>query len=151
MVVRRAGLASPDDSFGFAAPVRRARSAVPARAAAPLASRSVAHRDWRGGVKNLLLSVVVPAYNEAATVEAALRRVRDVPLRVEIIVVNDASTDGTREILDQLARDGLDRKSTRLNSSHRTISYAVFCLKKKIIGRIEKDKECGQGRCGRGL
>src|SRR5207248_11519539 len=27
--------------------------------------------------------------------------------------------------------DGLDRKSTRLNSSHRTISYAVFCLKKK--------------------
>src|SRR5437867_6455964 len=26
-----------------------------------------------------------------------------------------------------------DRKSTRLNSSHRTISYAVFCLKKKIV------------------
>src|SRR5207248_9426116 len=26
-----------------------------------------------------------------------------------------------------------DRKSTRLNSSHRTISYAVFCLKKKIL------------------
>ncbi len=58
-------------------------------------------------MKNLLLSVVMPAYNEAATVEAALRRVREVPLRVEIIVVNDASTDGTREILDQLARDGL--------------------------------------------
>jgi len=58
-------------------------------------------------VKNLLLSVVVPAFNEAATVEAALRRVREVPLRVEIIVVNDASTDGTREILDQLARDGV--------------------------------------------
>src|SRR5207248_9938579 len=28
---------------------------------------------------------------------------------------------------------GPDRKSTRLNSSHRTISYAVFCLKKKTI------------------
>src|SRR5437763_12296230 len=28
--------------------------------------------------------------------------------------------------------DGQDRKSTRLNSSHRCISYAVFCLKKKI-------------------
>src|SRR5689334_23927431 len=27
--------------------------------------------------------------------------------------------------------DGLDRKSTRLNSSHSSISYAVFCLKKK--------------------
>src|SRR5437867_10521625 len=30
------------------------------------------------------------------------------------------------------ARPTKDRKSTRLNSSHRTISYAVFCLKKKI-------------------
>src|SRR5438094_5309328 len=34
------------------------------------------------------------------------------------------SADGRR-------RDRPDRKSTRLNSSHRTISYAVFCLKKK--------------------
>src|SRR3712207_7080790 len=33
---------------------------------------------------------------------------------------------------DQLARmDAVDRKSTRLNSSHANISYAVFCLKKK--------------------
>src|SRR5437773_2796385 len=32
-------------------------------------------------------------------------------------------------------RDGRDRKSTRLNSSHITISYAVFCLKKKIKSR----------------
>ena len=56
---------------------------------------------------NLLLSVIMPAYNEAATVESALRRVRQVALRLEIIVVNDASTDGTREILEKLAADGL--------------------------------------------
>src|SRR5947209_14494277 len=31
----------------------------------------------------------------------------------------------------RLYRPGLDRKSTRLNSSHANISYAVFCLKKK--------------------
>src|SRR5258708_10444296 len=31
----------------------------------------------------------------------------------------------------------LDRKSTRLNSSHQIISYAVFCLKKKKIKRIQ--------------
>src|SRR5207248_10050987 len=35
-----------------------------------------------------------------------------------------------RRHLEPVAGDG-DRKSTRLNSSHRTISYAVFCLKKK--------------------
>src|SRR5207248_8024322 len=39
-------------------------------------------------------------------------------------------------------RDQLDRKSTRLNSSHRTISYAVFCLKKKKI--IKKHKHINQ-------
>src|SRR5690606_41295664 len=32
--------------------------------------------------------------------------------------------------------DGLDRKSTRLNSSHVKISYAVFCLKKKMNNKI---------------
>src|SRR5437867_7001676 len=38
-----------------------------------------------------------------------------------------------RKFLEPVARgEWLDRKSTRLNSSHRTISYAVFCLKKKI-------------------
>src|SRR5258708_22275786 len=33
-----------------------------------------------------------------------------------------------------------DRKSTRLNSSHQIISYAVFCLKKKISNRIQLDR-----------
>src|SRR5690348_17454501 len=33
--------------------------------------------------------------------------------------------------LDGSAKGGIDRKSTRLNSSHPSISYAVFCLKKK--------------------
>src|SRR3712207_7596846 len=38
---------------------------------------------------------------------------------------------------------GLDRKSTRLNSSHANISYAVFCLKKKPVGRAESDHAAG--------
>src|SRR5207248_6021952 len=36
----------------------------------------------------------------------------------------------------RVVRRSRDRKSTRLNSSHRTISYAVFCLKKKNLNRI---------------
>src|SRR5437764_13187260 len=37
----------------------------------------------------------------------------------------------TRELISQIEGSYKDRKSTRLNSSHRCISYAVFCLKKK--------------------
>src|SRR2546430_13064377 len=39
--------------------------------------------------------------------------------------------DGEIVALDAAGRPSLDRKSTRLNSSHSQISYAVFCLKKK--------------------
>ena len=50
-----------------------------------------------------LLSVVMPAYNERRTIEEIIRRVLAVPLRIQLIVVDDASTDGTRQILQDLA------------------------------------------------
>ena len=50
-----------------------------------------------------LLSVVMPAYNERETIEEIIRRVLAVPVRIELIVVDDASTDGTRDILQGLA------------------------------------------------
>jgi glycosyltransferase involved in cell wall biosynthesis len=58
----------------------------------------------------LRLSVIVPAYNEAQTVETVVRRVREVPVNLEVIAVNDGSTDGTGAVLDRLQQDGvLDR------------------------------------------
>ncbi len=56
---------------------------------------------------DLVLSVIVPAYNEAATIESLVRLVRAVPLKVEVIAVNDASTDGTGAALDRLLAAGL--------------------------------------------
>jgi glycosyltransferase involved in cell wall biosynthesis len=53
------------------------------------------------------ISVVIPAFNELNTAEALLRRVRSVPLRLEVIVVDDGSTDGTRELLKKLEGEGL--------------------------------------------
>jgi glycosyltransferase involved in cell wall biosynthesis len=48
------------------------------------------------------LSVVIPVYNEADTVIEVIRRVRNTPYDTEIIVVNDGSTDGTRDRLERL-------------------------------------------------
>jgi glycosyltransferase involved in cell wall biosynthesis len=54
------------------------------------------------------LSVVIPVYNERDTIAEVIRRVRALPLPTEMIVVDDASTDGTREILLSLpAEPGL--------------------------------------------
>src|SRR5437879_11464403 len=55
-----------------------------------------------------------------------MRIAQRVPRYKFILVGAEADKDR-----DYTQRDPLDRKSTRLNSSHRCISYAVFCLKKK--------------------
>ena len=51
-----------------------------------------------------LLSVIVPCYNERATVAELLRRVREVPIDKEIIVIDDQSKDGSRDIVADLAK-----------------------------------------------
>jgi len=49
-----------------------------------------------------VLSVVMPVYNERTTVEEIIRRVLAVPMRVQLIVVDDGSKDGSGEILERL-------------------------------------------------
>ena len=56
----------------------------------------------RGALHDPLLSVVMPAYNEQDTIEEIVGRVLAVRLRTELIVVDDGSTDGTRDILTRL-------------------------------------------------
>src|SRR3712207_7235629 len=83
-------------------------------------------------------------FNDTATTEIYTLSLHDA---LPISIVQRPTTDhqAVRTALDNLVADGgtatgeaidaalnsLDRKSTRLNSSHANISYAVFCLKKK--------------------
>ena len=69
---------------------------------------------------DFLLSVVIPVYNEAGTIRDILDRVTYAPFRKEIIVVDDGSTDGTRQILKE--------------------------TKNKAINICYHDRNCGKGR-----
>ncbi len=53
-----------------------------------------------------LVSVVMPVYNEVRTIRQIVEHVQAVPLRKEIIAVDDCSTDGTAAVLEELARAG---------------------------------------------
>jgi glycosyltransferase involved in cell wall biosynthesis len=53
----------------------------------------------------MLLGVVVPVFNEEATLPELLRRVLAVPMELEVVVVDDGSTDGTRAYLEGLRDD----------------------------------------------
>jgi len=53
---------------------------------------------------DLLLSVVVPVYNEKESLHLILEKIQEVPIRKQIILVDDCSQDGTRDLLEQLEK-----------------------------------------------
>ncbi|MCI5118376.1 MAG: glycosyltransferase, partial [Candidatus Electrothrix sp. LOE1_4_5] len=55
------------------------------------------------------LSIIIPAYNEQSTLAEIIQAVRNVDLSLtkEIIIVDDASTDETRQVIEQLPGDNL--------------------------------------------
>lgn len=70
-------------------------------------TESASEARARLGGRELTVSIVIPAFNEASTVKTLLRRVAAVPIAKEVIVVDDGSTDGTRELLPRLKAQGL--------------------------------------------
>ena len=59
----------------------------------------------RGVLQDPLLSVVMPVFNESETIDEITRRVLAVSLRIQLIVVDDGSSDGTRDILPRLEQE----------------------------------------------
>jgi glycosyltransferase involved in cell wall biosynthesis len=71
------------------------------------------------------VSVVIPAYNEAATLEQVIRRVAEQPLRIEAIVVDDGSSDSTQAVLQRLQREGVGELRVLRHASNSGKSAAV--------------------------
>ena len=57
---------------------------------------------------DLRLSVVIPVYNEEKTLRMLIDRVREVPIRKELILIDDCSKDGSRDLLKALEAEGGD-------------------------------------------
>src|SRR5208282_6591015 len=88
-------------------------------------------------VRNLFFFFFFFFFNDTATTEIYTLSLHDaLPIYVAVIVVLDCV-----HCLCLILAVGVDRKSTRLNSSHGSISYAVFCLKKKKKKHKYKFKE----------
>ena len=77
----------------------------------------------------MLLSIVIPCYNEIFTIEEIIKRVNEISfINIEIIVINDASSDGTSEILYSLHKN----KLINILYHNETNSGKGFCIRKGI-------------------
>src|SRR5438132_8566264 len=85
-------------------------------------------------------------FNDTATTEIYTLSLHDaLPISAKVVDLECVKTSGGPSLLTGLPLAlSRDRKSTRLNSSHTVISYAVFCLKKK-----KKKKKNARARSGR--
>src|SRR5437899_10048510 len=83
-------------------------------------------------------------FNDTATTEIYTLSLHDaLPIYVDADLLAEVAADDVRAVADAVGVSlglGVDRKSTRLNSSHLGISYAVFCLKKKKKKKIHVDE-----------
>lgn len=82
------------------------------------------------------LTVIIPVYNERDTIELLLKRVEAAPYEKEVLLVDDASTDGTREILERLARNYRDRTRLLFHPQNRGKGAAIRTAIPHVTGEI---------------
>ncbi|MFY9252103.1 MAG: glycosyltransferase family 2 protein [Fuerstiella sp.] len=71
---------------------------------------------------DMRLSVVIPVYNEEKTLRNLVDRVREVPIRKELILVNDCSRDLSREIMEELQAESEGDDFNRIRTFHHDVN-----------------------------
>ncbi len=88
---------------------------------------------------NFLLSVVIPVYNERNTLMQLLDRVREVPVRKEIVLVDDCSKDGTRDLLKSLEQLPNDDPMNRLSIQYHDVNRGKGAAVRTGLNRATGD------------
>ena len=95
---------------------------------------------WDGRVSfSVTISIIIPVYNERAFIEEVLRRVQAVPMEKEVLVIDDGSTDGTRELLRDL------EQAQAAGQTEVSVHNGRTLLPLDNIRFIFQDRNCGKG------
>ncbi len=81
------------------------------------------------------ISIIIPVFNEQKTVEEIIKKVLGLPLEKEVIIVDDGSTDGTREILEKL-KDKDEKLKIIFHKKNLGKGAAIRTALEKVSGEI---------------
>ena len=87
----------------------------------------------------LRLSVVIPVYNEEKTLRLLIDRVREVPIRKELILIDDCSKDNSREVLKQLETEGSNDDFNRIRIFFHEVNQGKGAALKTGFAHVEGD------------
>jgi len=85
------------------------------------------------------LSVVIPVYNEEKTLKVLIDRVREVPIRKELILIDDCSRDRSREILKQLEAEGENDDFNRIRIFFHDVNLGKGAALKTGFAQVQGD------------
>jgi len=67
----------------------------------PFCGNENIHQTLHEQIKSITLSIIIPAFNEKSTIALVIDKVRRVPIKKDIIIVDDGSTDGSKDVIKE--------------------------------------------------
>ncbi len=87
----------------------------------------------------LRLSVVIPVYNEEKTLRDLVQRVREVPIRKELILVNDCSQDSSKDIMAELEAEAANDDFNQIRTFHHDVNQGKGAALRTGFANVQGD------------